>query len=132
MTLSPAFSDFPNSSGSNSGVSAASGFAHDRATAASMGLLPTIPTTEPNTTPSSQREPVKDRRAANRSGQPGRAGVERRQFGSSHSGLSAEGRDLASAIDAYKLKHHRRYITCDEMLVVLRSLGYEKPSTASE
>ncbi|MEM6365030.1 MAG: hypothetical protein AAF745_11420 [Planctomycetota bacterium] len=51
---------------------------------------------------------------------------ERRQFGSSHSNLSTEGRELAAAIDAYKIQHHRRYITCDEMLVVLRSLGYQK------
>jgi hypothetical protein len=52
--------------------------------------------------------------------------MERRQFGSSHAGLSAEGRELAAAIDAYKLQHHRRYITCDEMLVVLGSLGYRQ------
>ena len=51
---------------------------------------------------------------------------ERRQFGSSHSGLSAEGKELALAIDQYKVTHHRRYLTCDEMLTVLRSLGYQK------
>lgn len=49
---------------------------------------------------------------------------ERRQFGSSHSGLSDAGRELAVAIDKYKLQHHRRYITCDEMLAVITSLGY--------
>ena len=49
---------------------------------------------------------------------------ERRQFGSSHSGLSDQGRELAVAIDKYKLEHHRRYITCDEMLSVITSLGY--------
>jgi hypothetical protein len=51
---------------------------------------------------------------------------ERRQFGSSHHGLSEAGRELAVAIDQYKLQNHRRYITCDEMLHVLRQLGYQK------
>jgi hypothetical protein len=51
---------------------------------------------------------------------------ERRQFGSSHLGLSEEGRELAFAIDQYKVQHHRRYLTCDEMLKVLSDLGYEK------
>jgi len=49
---------------------------------------------------------------------------ERRQFGSSHEGLSEAGRELALAIDQYKLEHHRRYITCDEMLLVITRLGY--------
>jgi len=52
--------------------------------------------------------------------------TERRQFGSSHEGLSEPGRELALAIDEYKLRHHRRYITCDEMLAVIRQLGYHK------
>jgi hypothetical protein len=51
---------------------------------------------------------------------------ERRQFGSSHYGLSEEGRELAFAIDQYKVQNHRRYLTCDEMLKVLTDLGYEK------
>lgn len=54
---------------------------------------------------------------------------ERRQFGSSYQGLSEEGRELALAIDQYKLEHHRRYITCDEMLMVIKSLGYSKPAS---
>ncbi len=54
------------------------------------------------------------------------AGSERRQFGSSHDGLSDAGRELALAIDQYKLEHHRRYITCDEMLWVITNLGYTK------
>ena len=53
---------------------------------------------------------------------------ERRQFGSSHSGLSEAGRELALAIDEYKIQHHRRYLTCDEMLTVLSALGYSKSS----
>ena len=64
-----------------------------------------------------------DRRAA---GKLADRGGERRQFGSSHSGLSGEGRELALAIDQYKVEHHRRYLTCDEMLTVLTGLGYSK------
>ncbi|TWU43065.1 hypothetical protein Q31b_21020 [Novipirellula aureliae] len=51
---------------------------------------------------------------------------ERRQFGSSHAGLTEPGRELALAIDQYKVEHHRRYITCDEMLTVMLSLGYSR------
>ena len=36
------------------------------------------------------------------------------------------GRELAVAIDEYKVEHHRRYLTCDEMLSVMTALGYEK------
>ncbi|OUT57437.1 MAG: hypothetical protein CBB71_16010 [Rhodopirellula sp. TMED11] len=54
---------------------------------------------------------------------------ERRQFGSSYQGLSEDGRELALAIDQYKMEHHRRYITCDEMLMVINSLGYSKPAS---
>lgn len=52
--------------------------------------------------------------------------AERRQFGSSHNGLSPTGRELAVAIDEYKMQHHRRYLTCDEMLAVMTKLGYRK------
>jgi hypothetical protein len=64
-----------------------------------------------------------DRRAT---GKLADRGGERRQFGSSHAGLSDDGRDLALAIDQYKVEHHRRYLTCDEMLTVLKGLGYSK------
>ena len=56
----------------------------------------------------------------------GQQQAERRQFGSSHSGLSPAGRELAVAIDEYKVQHHRRYLTCDEMLSVMTKLGYKK------
>lgn len=84
-------------------------------------VLPAVRSTE------SLVDEIVDRRgrAAGRVGD-GATRQERRQFGSSHSGLSANGRELAAAIDAYKIQHHRRYITCDEMLVVLQSLGYDK------
>ena len=51
---------------------------------------------------------------------------ERRQFGNSHDDLSPEAAELAQAIDQYKLVHHRRYITCEEMLTVMQSLGYHR------
>lgn len=51
---------------------------------------------------------------------------ERRQFASSHQGLSEDARELALAIDGYKLQHRRRYITFEEMLHVIRDLGYHK------
>ncbi len=51
---------------------------------------------------------------------------ERRQFGNSHHNLSPDGRLLAEAIDAYKVENHRRYITTDELLGVLGTLGYKR------
>jgi hypothetical protein len=51
---------------------------------------------------------------------------ERRQFTNSHEELSVEARELASAIDEYKLRHRRRFITYEEMLAVVQSLGYHK------
>ncbi|MEZ6135882.1 MAG: hypothetical protein R3C53_13325 [Pirellulaceae bacterium] len=53
-------------------------------------------------------------------------GFERRQFGNSHHGLSPAARELAEAIDAYKLQHRRRFITFEEMLQVITELGYSK------
>ncbi len=53
-------------------------------------------------------------------------GFERRQFGNSHSTLSPDARELAEAIDAYKVEHRRRYITFEEMLKVIHTLGYQK------
>jgi hypothetical protein len=51
---------------------------------------------------------------------------ERRQFTNSHEGLSPGAEELARAIDAYKLRHRRRFITYEEMLSVVQSLGYRK------
>lgn len=53
-------------------------------------------------------------------------GVERRQFANSHDDLSPEAKELASAIDQYKLHHRRRFITYEEMLAVVKSLGYHR------
>ena len=51
---------------------------------------------------------------------------ERRQFSNSHESLTPDARELALAIDEYKLHHRRRFITYEEMLGVIQSLGYAK------
>jgi len=51
---------------------------------------------------------------------------ERRQFTNSHEELSPEAGELARAIDQYKLFHRRRFITYEEMLGVIKSLGYSR------
>jgi hypothetical protein len=55
--------------------------------------------------------------------QPGR---ERRQFTNSHEGLSPDAAELARAIDEYKVRHRRRFITYEEMLTVIQGLGYHR------
>jgi hypothetical protein len=69
-------------------------------------------------------EPFIDRRNYDAPGSP--PGAERRQFANSHSELSPAAKELASAIDEYKLLHRRRFITFEEMLGVITSLGYRK------
>jgi hypothetical protein len=64
-----------------------------------------------------------ERRSSSNSGVPG---VERRQFANSHDDLSPEAQELANAIDQYKLHHRRRFITYEEMLSVVKSLGYHR------
>lgn len=73
-------------------------------------------TTEPNSQ-------FIDRRSNDR---PEQAGLERRQFANSHENLSSDARELADAIDQYKLQKRRRFITCEEILEVVHSLGYSK------
>lgn len=51
---------------------------------------------------------------------------ERRQFGNSYQDLSPRGRELAEAIDQYKLVNRRRYVTAEELLSVIESLGYRR------
>ena len=79
--------------------------------------------TSPATSNSPSSLPFVDRRNS-RGG--GSVGVERRQFANSHDELSPEARELAVAIDEYKLRHRRRFITFEEMLGVVKELGYEK------
>jgi hypothetical protein len=65
-----------------------------------------------------------DRRSYDVSGRA--PGVERRQFSNSHDGLSPEAQELGRAIDEYKLYHRRRFITYEEMLGVIKGLGYHR------
>ncbi len=51
---------------------------------------------------------------------------ERRQFTNSHADLSSGAKELADAIDLYKLTHRRRFITYEEILNVVEGLGYRK------
>jgi len=69
-------------------------------------------------------ETFPDRRNPDSSGSP--PGVERRQFANSHTDLSPEAKELAIAIDEYKVRHRRRFVTYEEMLLVFRGLGYRK------
>jgi hypothetical protein len=52
--------------------------------------------------------------------------IERRQFANSHDDLSPPAKELATAIDEYKLRHRRRFISCEELLGVIHQLGYKK------
>jgi hypothetical protein len=54
------------------------------------------------------------------------SGFERRQFANSYRELSPNAKELAEAIDSYKVRHRRRYITFEEMLQVIQDLGYRR------
>jgi hypothetical protein len=59
--------------------------------------------------------------------QPGGEPIfERRQFANNYDELSPEAAELARAIDGYKVQHRRRFITFEEMLGVIKSLGYSR------
>jgi hypothetical protein len=51
---------------------------------------------------------------------------ERRQFGNSYNSAREEVNELAIAIDQYKLRHRRRFITFEELYDVIAGLGYHK------
>lgn len=53
-------------------------------------------------------------------------GIERRQFNNSHNELSPEAAELGRAIDQYKLVNRRRFITYEEMLSIIKQLGYSR------
>ncbi len=74
-------------------------------------------------TPTAGQVPFVDRRNYEGSEQVSR---ERRQFTNSHEGLSPDAQELAQAIDEYKLRHRRRFITYEEMLSVFLTLGYTR------
>jgi hypothetical protein len=43
-----------------------------------------------------------------------------------HADLSRPARELALAIDQYKMRHRRRFINYEEMLSIVQALGYSK------
>lgn len=53
-------------------------------------------------------------------------GAERRQFVDSRNALRPEVAELAEAVDRYKLRHRRRFITFEELFDVMAELGYHK------
>lgn len=53
-------------------------------------------------------------------------GLERRQFSDGHNNLSSDAAELGRAVDQYKLENHRRFVTYEELLSVITSLGYKK------
>ena len=57
---------------------------------------------------------------------------ERRQFTNSYRELSPEAANLATAVDQYKLHHRRRFINYEEMLTVIKSLGYRKDADSHD
>jgi len=69
-----------------------------------------------------QNQAFVDRRASS----AGQTGIERRQFTNSHTELTPDARELALAIDGYKLQNHRKFINYEEMLGVAKSLGYHR------
>ena len=65
-----------------------------------------------------------DRRAVTEAARE--AGPERRQFSASVSATRPEIAELAEAVDQYKLRHRRRFITFEELYDVMASLGYHR------
>lgn len=53
-------------------------------------------------------------------------GMERRQFSNAYNSLRPEVNELAEAIDRYKLRHRRRFITFEELYDVICELGYRR------
>ena len=71
-----------------------------------------------------EQPPFVDRRTANAPSP--KPQFERRQFSNSYRELSPEAAELANVIDQYKLRHRRRFINYEEMLMLVKSLGYER------
>ena len=53
-------------------------------------------------------------------------GAERRQFTPSYDSNRPEVNELARAVDEYKMRHRRRFITFEELYDVILSLGYHQ------
>ncbi len=52
------------------------------------------------------------------------AGIERRQFPNADIEISTEGFELARAIDLYKFENKLQRVNVEELLTIIRSLGY--------
>lgn len=65
-----------------------------------------------------------DRRDPNR--QRKNTGLERRQFSDAYSNLTPAAAELGIAVDKYKVDNHRRFVTYEELLSVIKKLGYKK------
>jgi len=76
--------------------------------------------------PTSNEPSFTDRRNPDR--QRKSNGLERRQFSDGHNNLSPDAAEIGQAVDQYKLENHRRFVTYEELLNVIKSLGYEKTS----
>ena len=59
------------------------------------------------------------------------SGPDRRQFGDSRAHSRPEVCELADAVDQYKLRNRRRFITYDELYDVMYELGYRKQLEAN-
>ncbi|MCA9174567.1 MAG: hypothetical protein KDB14_08775 [Planctomycetales bacterium] len=84
----------------------------------------TVVNSETSVLPNTASAPFVDRRKG--SGNDGGAQRERRQFANSYNELSEPARELAHAIDQYKLSNRRRFITYEEMYEVISQLGYRR------
>lgn len=60
------------------------------------------------------------------SGGTRKEGGERRQFVDSRQTCRPEVIELTEAVDQYKLRHRRRFITFEELYDVIAELGYHK------
>jgi len=67
-----------------------------------------------------------DRRQTSPLGEASHGGMERRQFSSTRNHARPEVAELAEAVDQYKLRHRRRFITYEELFDVMAGLGYRK------
>ncbi|WP_237729329.1 hypothetical protein [Schlesneria paludicola] len=59
-------------------------------------------------------------------GEAREGGPERRQFRATPDSSRPEVAEMAAAVDAYKARHRRRFITFDELYDVIAELGYHK------
>lgn len=70
------------------------------------------------------QQPFVDRRS--RGTESDYDGPNRRQFSNSYNSARPEVNELAAAIDQYKMRHRRRFITYEELYDVIAELGYNK------